>query len=122
MATQKLPEINAEGIKKLAEKFKTRKNYIQDPHGREFARQEYDIIPRRSQVMETHVVNHCQLNGGTNSTCYACRYTDDKSKIQCQRACNFFDKASFAERCMWETMGEYCWSTKAQDAKKAKGF
>ena len=128
MATPKI-KIDSEKLKsinRLAEKF------IMDPHGRSTPRrmsdrfeydQEYHIHESPPLNVSSTTVNHCQLGGsGDMSGCYACHYSDDKSKIQCQRACDFFIKSSSHERCMWETYGEFCWSTKAQDDKKSKGF
>ena len=133
MATPpKVSELDPDKLKKLIQDISNDNNIIIDPHGG-LTRQYQKRSPQRRELIQEEMpytargpmsqrINHCQLNGGGNSTCYACHYNDDKSKIQCQKACNFFRKASFNERCMWETFGEFCGSTKAQDDKKAKGF
>ena len=127
MATPKAFEIDPENLKKTIRDLQRQaahKNIIIDPHGRERPRREliHEEMPYNARGPLAQTVNHCQMNGGGMSTCYACHYSDDKSKIQCQRACGFFKKSSFTESCMWETFGEFCWSTKAQDDKKSKGF
>jgi hypothetical protein len=131
MATQKI-NINPEKVKKLIKDLTKDSNIIMDPHGRQRAygsKSQYqhegirESIPVGSGPISSQTINHCQLGGaGGMAGCYACHYDDTKSKVQCQRACHFFEKSRFHERCMWETYEEYCWSTKAQDAKKAKGF
>ena len=125
MATPKI-KIDPEQVKKLV-KSVTKNTFVMDPHGmtpRSIpGRQNHKYLSENPLGVSSTSINHCQLGGsGDMSGCYACHYSDDKSKIQCQRACNFFIKSSSHERCMWETYGEFCWSTKAQDDKKSKGF
>jgi hypothetical protein len=50
-----------------------------------------------------------------------CSATDlnDNEKIAAQKKCPFYKKASFQERCQFETFEEFCWCVEAQkDAKK----
>ena len=129
MATIPNIKIDPETVKNLV-KSMSKEKFVMDPHGRSTPRrmsdrfeydQEYHIKGPLSVSPTT--VNHCQLGGsGGMSGCYACHYSDDKSKNQCQKACSFYEKSRFHLRCMWETYGEFCWSTKAQDDRKAKGF
>lgn len=63
--------------------------------------------------------NHCVLTGGM-SICDTTSLRKKEEKIKCQEECEFFIKASFDSRCMFEVYGEYCWSTKAQDKAKGK--
>lgn len=64
-------------------------------------------------------INHC-LPGmaGGMAGCAACKLKDPTMKPKAQKACDFYSKARFHTRCCYETFGEYCWSTKAQDDKK----
>lgn len=71
------------------------------------------------QSMSDTKINHCIPNGtGGMSVCAACKLRDSSKKVDSQKLCDFYDKARFHERCCYETFGEYCWSTKAQDAQK----
>jgi hypothetical protein len=64
-------------------------------------------------------INHC-LPGvaGGMAGCAACKLRDPNMKPNAQKACDFYEKARFHTRCCYETFGEYCWSTKAQDAAR----
>jgi hypothetical protein len=121
--------IDPEAVRKLTEELNNSK-FIMDPHGRSGVKELERPIARERYREEfgvatsiNHIINHCRSNGSGMSGCYACQtYNKDGEKIQCQKACNFFQKHSFAARCRWETYGEYCWSTKAQDELKKRGF
>ncbi len=63
-------------------------------------------------------INHCKCGGGM-SECSACELVKSGEKWESQKKCGFYKKASFADRCCYETFGEYCWSVDAQrDAQK----
>jgi hypothetical protein len=87
------------------------------PTGREKV---YDRdIMRGIQSMPSTKINHC-LPGmaGGMAGCAACKLRDPNMKPNAQKACDFYEKARFHTRCCYETFGEYCWSTKAQDAAR----
>ena len=63
--------------------------------------------------------NHCKLDSGGLSGCDATKIKKTSEKHTCQKKCKYYKKASRSARCIFETFGEYCWSTEAQDDNKS---
>jgi hypothetical protein len=55
---------------------------------------------------------------GTMSECSAANIEKTKEKLNTQKGCKFFEKARFANRCMYEVYESFCWNTSAQRAVK----
>jgi hypothetical protein len=55
---------------------------------------------------------------GTMSECSAANIEKTKEKLNTQKECKFFEKARFANRCMYEVYESFCWNTLAQRATK----
>ena len=90
--------------------FEYEERYIQDPYRRE--------RPLRGSLIMTDKINHCKSTGGTMSECSACQLKRGE-KVESQKKCHFYKKATFKDRCTFETFGEYCWCVEAQvEAKK----
>ena len=90
------------------------KEYYHSP-GRDLYRRRF---AERGLVMSDKI-NHCKSGGGTMSECSACKLRKDSEKHKSQKACAFYKKNTHAEKCRFETFGEYCWSVDAQ--KDSKG-
>lgn len=89
--------------------------YMDGPYGRRRIRRG---IPYRGSIIMSDKINHCKSTGGTMSECSACALKRTE-KHESQKKCHFYQKASFKERCTFETFGEYCWCVEAQtDSKK----
>ncbi len=86
---------------------------VDGPYGRRRIRR-----PIQRGIIMSDKINHCKSGGGTMSECSACNLKRTE-KHESQKKCHFYQKASFKERCTFETFGEYCWCVEAQtEAKK----
>ena len=75
----------------------------------------FDIHPKSPGGCTMGDVNHCVISG-VMSVCSATNLRIKEDKLNTQEKCKYFIKASYEQRCMWETFEEYCWSIKAQSA------
>lgn len=94
--------------------YDTEQEYYDSPGRRRIGRRETfrgSIIPMADKI------NHCKTTGSTMSECTACKLKRGE-KVESQKKCHYYMKASFKDRCCFETFGEYCWSTDAQDEAK----
>jgi hypothetical protein len=120
MAVQKkikLTEAEKKILNKTFDKFKNSSYKFKErsPRQRQFEKFVYEENIAGGPKM-VNPANLCK-----NGTMAGCSATDlnDNEKIAAQKKCPFYKKASFQERCQFETFGEFCWCVEAQkDAKK----